>query len=377
MLKKAAIVLTTVTAFLLFLTPSYRAYRGSESLPGEIGDDAFWKMISEMSEPDGDFQFENFLSNELGYQYVIPELVGKTKPGGVYLGVAPEQNFTYIVALRPKLAFIIDIRRQNMIELLMYKALFELSETRAEFVSRLFARKLPQGLTETASAEELFEAFAKVRPDSAFFDQNLQEMRDLLLGKRRFNLRPSDISGNESLAYVYSVFRDWGPFLDYSAGGAGAGGNNPTYADLMVIDDGTGMQRSFLANEENYRFVREMEKRNLIVPLVGDFGGPKTIRAVAQYLKDHDATVTAFYLSNVEQYLFNNYKAGLFYENVATLPMDSGSTFIRSFSGNGFGGGFGGGRFRFESTLSSMMELIKEFKAGRVRQYGDVRDLSH
>ena len=137
---------------------------------------------------------------------------------------------------------------------------------------------------------------------------------------------------------MYSTFVDSGPGLDYATGGRGAGTNNPTYEDLMQIDDGTGQTRSYLANEENYRFVRDLQRRNLIVPLVGDFAGPKTIRAVGQYLKDHGATVTAFYVSNVERYLFSDYKAAEFYSNVGTLPLDSSSTFIRSFSGGGFGG---------------------------------------
>ena len=189
-------------------------------------------------------------------------------------------------------------------------------------------------------------------------------------------MKPPDLDGTFSIGYVYSTFVDAGPSLDYSTGGRGAGANNPTYADLMVIDDGTGENRSYLATEENYRYLRDMEKKNLIVPLVGDFSGPKTVRAVGEYLRDRNATVEAFYLSNVEQYLFNDFTSADFYNNVATLPLASSSTFIRSFSGGGFGGGFGGGQFRFVSTLSSMKTLLEEFKAGRVRQYGDVRMLS-
>ena len=372
-LTRLAVVVAATTVLLCAGPPSFRA---AEPLPAEIRDEAFWKMVVDMSEPDGAFQFENFLSNELGYQYVIPRLEQNTRPGGVYLGVAPEQNFTYIAAVKPKVAFIIDIRRQNMIELLMYKSLFEMSENRADFLSRLFARKRPEGLTERSTASELFNAYTSIRPDRDYYKQNIQAIRDLLVTTHKFGLRPADLEGPSSIEYVYAIFVEAGPYLDYTTGGRGVGGNNPTYADLMEIDDGTGTNRSYLATEENYLLVREMQKKNLIVPLVGDFGGPKTIRAIAQYLKDHDATVTAFYLSNVEQYLFNDYKSDDFYENVAALPLDSRSTFIRSFSGGGFGGGFGGGPFRFVSTLSSMTQLLEEFRAGRVRQYGDVRNLS-
>src|SRR6186997_107742 len=123
-LERFIVVCAIVCTVFCISTPAFHA---AESLPGQFSDEAFWKMITDMSEPDGYFQFENFLSNELGYQYVIPRLLQKIKPGGVYMGVAPEQNFTYIAALRPKIAFIIDIRRQNMIEHLMYKAFFEMS----------------------------------------------------------------------------------------------------------------------------------------------------------------------------------------------------------------------------------------------------------
>ena len=359
-------LLVVVTAVLLLATPAFRA---AETLPGEIPDESFWKMVVDMSEPDGSFQFENFLSNELGYQYVIPRLVQDTKPGGVYIGVAPEQNFTYIAALKPKMAFIIDIRRQNMIEMLMYKAIFELSENRADFVSRLFAKRRPDGLSERSTPAELFDAYRRVRADAALEKQNLQAIKTLLVAKHQFDLRAADLDGDRSIEYVYSTFVDSGPGLDYATGGRGAGTNNPTYEDLMQIDDGTGQTRSYLANEENYRFVRDLQRKNLIVPLVGDFAGPKTIRAVGTYIRDHDSAVTAFYLSNVEQYLFNDFRAGEFYENVATLPLDSGSTFIRSFTG-------GGGRFRFRSALSSIRMLLDEYKAGKIRQYGDVKDIS-
>ena len=98
------------------------------------------------------FRSDNFVSNEITFQWVIPDLLRTTKPGGVYLGVGPDQNFTYIVALKPKIAFIFDIRRQNMLTHLMYKALIEQSTDRADFVSRLFARPRPTGLDTASSA---------------------------------------------------------------------------------------------------------------------------------------------------------------------------------------------------------------------------------
>jgi len=346
--------------------------RAGESLPTEIRDDAFWKMVTSMSEPDGQFRYENFLSNEIQYQYVIPALKAKTKPGGVYLGVGPEQNFTYIVALQPKIAFITDIRRQNMLELMMYKAIFELSPDRADFLSMLFSRVRPAGLGEKSTVDQLFRAYLAASRDEALYQKNLKAIQNLLVQKHQFGLSLSDV---QNIAYVYSVFANDGPFLDYSSGGFGAApmGGMPNYSELMVAGDSKGEKRSYLASEENYRFIREMEMKNLVVPIVGDFAGPKSIRAIGQYLKERDATVTAFYLSNVEQYLYSDGKLLDFFHNVATLPMDNSSTFIRTFGP--VGGGFGGGR-GFESTLSSMMDLVKVCTSARGCDYSTVRQMS-
>src|SRR5262245_43611992 len=119
---QATVVLCLLVASFLLLPVSLKS---ADTLPAQLSDDAFWNMISEFSEPSGYFPYENFLSNEASYQMVLPQLMDVVPQNGVYLGVGPEQNFTYIAALQPQIAFVIDIRRQNMLEMLMYKALFE------------------------------------------------------------------------------------------------------------------------------------------------------------------------------------------------------------------------------------------------------------
>src|SRR5215470_18326492 len=212
-------------------------FRAAEPLPPQLTDEAFWKMITEFSEEGGFFRFENFLSNELGFQYVIPALKELTKPGGVYMGVGPEQNFTYIAALEPKMAFITDIRRQNMLELMMYKAFFEQSPDRAEFISRLFARKRPPQLDAKSTADELFLSFRNVQPDAELFRKNLDDLKNVLLKQHKFGLSDDDVSNIE---YVYKVFIEAGPDIDYQVGGGGGGGT-PTYMDLMTMNDGEGI----------------------------------------------------------------------------------------------------------------------------------------
>src|SRR3982751_3861452 len=126
-----------------------------QSVPARLADSTFWRLMQDYSEPWGTFRSENFVSNETSLQWVISELVRRIQPGGVYLGVAPDQNFTYITALRPAIAFIVDIRHQNAMQHLMYKALIETSNTRAEFLAKLFARGPLTGVDTTSSAGEL------------------------------------------------------------------------------------------------------------------------------------------------------------------------------------------------------------------------------
>src|SRR5215217_1570368 len=68
----------------------------AQNVPARIADSTFWRLVNEYSEPWGTFRSENFVSNETALQWVIPELAQQVAPGGVYLGVAPDQNFTYV-----------------------------------------------------------------------------------------------------------------------------------------------------------------------------------------------------------------------------------------------------------------------------------------
>ena len=404
---------------LLFVVPAFRAV---ETLPTQLSDSEFWGLIADSSEDGGTFLSENFLSNERGFQYVIPPLLQKIQPGGVYMGVGPEQNFTYVAAFHPKIAFVVDIRRQNMIEHLLYKSVFEMSPTRVDFLSRLFSRKAPAELTADSSADELFSAFASVPLDPEYHQKNLQSVKDLLWKQHKFGLTTED---QASLEHVYDAISKAGTTLGYSvsdpnyanrvistrildvATGAsdvavlragdletaiqlfrnfpvnpgapqGVGTTTkasvspfPTYTDLMTATDANGLNRSYLASENNYRTVREMQLKNLVVPLVGDFSGPKAIQAVGKYLSDHNATVSVFYLSNVEQYLTPTEKLKRFYENVATLPLNSSSSFIRSAQATGVQPGI------VQSYSSPIREVMDAVIEDRAVSFNDLLRLSH
>ncbi len=347
------------------------------SIPERIGDEAYWRMVTEFSEPGGFFRSDNFVSNEITFQWVLPELAKTTKTGGVYLGVGPDQNFTYIVAMRPKIAFIVDIRRQNMLHHLLYKSLIELSPERADFLSRLFSRPRPAGLDADAGSAALFQAFANAAPDSALFARNLAAVKDQLVGRHKFALTSDDL---RTIEYVYTAFFAAGPDLTYSFTMPGRGSSMmfygrrmPTYAELQMESDGQGAQRGYLANEANYRVLRDMERNNLIVPLVGDFAGDKALKSVGQYVKDNGATITAFYTSNVEQYLFQSDDWRRFFSNVSTLPLDSSSTFIRAvFNFNTAPNQTGTPGPRSRTMLAPIADQVRAFADGRLQTYWDV-----
>jgi hypothetical protein len=352
-----------VLLFIVLLVPGLS--RAADDLPARISDSEFWQLVTGLSEPNGRFQYENFLSNEFALQSVIPAITAKTQPAGAYIGVGPEQNFTYIAALQPKIAFIIDIRRQNLLEHLMYKAIFELSKDRADFVSFLFSRKRVSRLSAGSTAGELFTAYSQVQSDPRLFDQNLQRIISRLTMDHKFSLSDEDRNG---IRFVYMTFFRNGPALDYTVGGFYSFDSPPTYADLMTADDGQGQMRSFLATEGNYQIVKTLEARNLLIPVVGDFAGSKAVRDVGRYLAAHRARLTAFYLSNVERYLFDGTDTWRkFYVNVAILPYDADSFFIRSvFDAS----------YESASMLSGIDDIMTAFSEGRILTYLDVVRLS-
>jgi hypothetical protein len=212
----------------------------------------------------------------------------------------------------------------------MYKALFELSADRAEFVSRLFTKPRPARLTASTTVSDLMNAYWEVTTaDEAAYAANLRAIQQHLTKSHALPLSTEDLDG---IARVYRAFYWYGPRMTYSASttlNMAGDGRGSTYWDLMTQTDGNGQGLSYLGSEEAFAFMKELESKNLVVPVVGNFSGPKALRAIGAYLRQHDAIVTAFYLSNVESYLS---RAGTwlnFCANVATMPLDDGSVFIR------------------------------------------------
>jgi len=342
-----------------------------QDLPARLTDAEFWRLVTDFSEPNGFFNSDNLVSNEDTFQSVIPELTATVKPHGVYLGVGPDQNFTYIVALQPRMAFITDVRRGNLLVQLMYKALIELSADRVDFASRLFSRAKPARLAGNASPADLLLAVAAAPADEAAYQRNLRAITDILTARHGFALSAEDRAGIE---FAYQNFFAAGPQLTFVSNGGGGGRSRyPSYMELQVATDLAGVSHAYLATDARFQTLKVMQERNLIVPLVGNFAGPTAIRRVGAYLREHGATVTAFYTSNVEQYLFQDRLWEAFRANVAMLPLDGTSTFIRSC----FNSCSSPGGPRAVTLLDSMSDLLRDVAAGRVQSYWDVLNHSH
>ena len=293
------------------------------TLSHALDDRAFWALSESLSEPPGSFALsDNLVSNE-------PRLAENARSirrrGGVYIGVGPEQNFTYIARLRPSTAFIIDIRRENRSLHLLYKALFEISQDRADFVSRLFSRARPAG--PMSNARELFAKFAAQPASEELCRRTVTLVRERLVGAHRFPLSQSEL---DWIGQALHTFYRNGPDIHFwSSRPSAPDAVRPSYRQLVTAVDMSGQERSFLSEDEAFGFIKDLHARNKIVPVIGDFGGPAALRAIGQTVREQGDVVQAFYASNVAVYLTNR-QMGAFCASLATLPVAPGAWFIES-----------------------------------------------
>lgn len=334
-------------------------------IPERLSNREFWRVSAEFSEPAGFFNSDNLVSNEDTFQYVIPELTRTVAPGGVYVGVGPDQNFTYIAALNPAVAFIPDLRRGNLHVHLTYKALFALSADRREFLSRLFARATPAGLAATATAQDLMVAFTAAAPDQRLYDANLRAVLEYLARHRGAALDETDKAGVE---FVMSSFFVAGPDVTFVSNGGFRRSRYPSYAALQTATDLDGVERAYLSTEARFQRVKSLQARNLVIPVVGNFAGLKALPAIGAWVREQGGVVTAFYTSNVEQYLFQEGAWDRFRRNVASMPTDATSTFIRSC----FNSCTSPGGSRAVTLLDSVRDLLAAAASGRIQGYWDV-----
>jgi hypothetical protein len=312
----------------LSLSPSQTGcLHGPPLRASQVSSDEFGRLIQYLSEESGFFWSNNYISNETSYLHVLDQLERLQVRGGVYLGVGPNQNFTYIAHIRPQLAFIVDIRRQNMLEHLLFKALMEKAETRQQFLSFLTGRPIHgPPMPREGSIEELVGSIEKAAPDVTFFEARLEEALFSLRSRTEIGLSSGDLKEVER---IYRQFFLQGLEIKYDSWRAFF---FPTLKEFILETDLQGRRRNWLATHEGYQFVRDMQRTNRIIPAVGDFAGGQALRRLGEELHRRGETVSAFYVSNVEFYLFRQRKWLNFVDNVRQLPIDRRSVFIRAYA---------------------------------------------
>lgn len=330
----------------------------------------FSRLVRDLSEDGGYFRSDNFTSNETSYLHVVGKLRELGATGGAYIGVGPEQNFTYIAKVRPRIAFILDIRRQAMIQHMMFKAIFHLASSRAQYLSLLLSKPLPKDKAPSpdASVNEILSLISQAPADDLAYASNLAAIRKAI--KQDFQVQLSE-ADQTSLDYVYKNFRDDGLDIAYRMEGS-RGGWFPSLKDLIVQPDQHGKLGNFLATKEDYEFVRDLHRKNLVIPVVGDFAGKKALAAIGDYLRKGGFTVTAFYTSNVEQYLFQNGVFTGFAENVRKLPITDKSLFIRAVPNTRFTHPAQLPGHRTTTLLQQLTVFVKDFDEGRYQTYSDL-----
>jgi hypothetical protein len=355
-MKSGLIAAVTVAGLALAAAHAPRALADDPSLT----DHEFRSLITSLSERGGTFVTDNIVSNEIALQDVLPELERVHR--GAYVGVGPEQNLTYITALKPSIAFVVDLQRGNLLLHLMYKALIEMSTDRADFLSRLFARPRPSSVSSETSAAAMFDAYAAVPVSEQLAAATQQALMDRLTRVHGIALDEHD---REAIAKTYRALAKGGPNLRGDFGRSTSIPSwVPSYAEMHSQTASDGRTRSFLGSESNFATLKSYETRNLIVPIVGDFAGDKALRAVGDYLRRRGMKVGTFYASNVEEYLFRSDAWKRFFRNLALLPLDDNATLIRTYFTHGIEG--------MREFVDPIRPMLAAFDRGDIRSYDEV-----
>jgi len=337
-------------------------------------DSSFSALVARLSETGGYFDSDNIISNESSYLQVASQFAKVGTHGGVYIGVGPDQSFSYIALIRPSIAFMLDIRRDNLLEHLLFKSIFAQSRNRLEYLCRLFGKPIPADidLWNNRSASLIIGYLQQTPTDSASVQAYRRASNDRITAFRV----ALDARDRTTIDRYRAEFVADGLETRYSSLGRNNRMDYPTFGQLMLAADRAGKAIGYLAEEDAFQFVRSMQLRDRIVPVVGNVAGDKAVKAIGAYAREHGLKVSAFYLSNVEQYLitrdggFDEYAA-----NVKTLPHDSTGVIVRSYFGR-FGVAhplFTPGRGSISTSMIERFDsFLKRFQAGEIRTYPDL-----
>lgn len=359
---------------LLLLSPAVVGCqsRAAERVAAPI-DTSFSRTVERLSEPAGYFDTDNLISNESSYLHVLPRLAALGTRGGAYIGVGPDQNYSYIAAVRPEIAYVIDVRRDNLLQHLMFKALFERSNSRLEFLCRWLGRRPPADLAQWRDRpiDSIIGYLDRTPADTAFARA---EGEALVASAMRTGvpLSQADVS---TITRFHSIFVGGGLGLQFTSFGRAPRPNYPTLRQLVLERDDDGRQASYLVRDEDWRFIKSLHGANRIVPVVGNLAGTAAVPAIARDVRGRGLVLSALYTSNVEFYVWNEGQFAQFASNVAALPRDGRSAIIRSYFGRQLGDApLLTARRGYASVqlLQPVEDFVRRAESGAWRSYRDV-----
>jgi hypothetical protein len=369
------------TAFLLLaLAPTVLAYHaapvpaaGQPWMPADAivrADTAFARTIERLSEPGGYFDSDNLISNEASYLHVLGGLRQVGTTGGAYIGVGPDQNFSYIAHVRPRIAYLIDIRRDNLLHHLLYKALFAHARNRVEYLALLTGRPSPDDVLrwDDRSLADIVAYIDAQAPDPQLHRATAAHIRRTI---RAFGV-PLDTRDLDTIENIHRAFHDAALDLRFTSFGRGPRPYYPTLRQLLLETDRDGNQGSYLASERNFRFVKSLQQADRIIPVVGDLGGDHALRAIGADIRERGERVSAFYTSNVEYYLMGDRKFDSFLANLLSLPRDERSVIIRSYFSRGYPHPQSVPGFYSTQLLETLDAMIDAYENDGLRTYFDL-----
>lgn len=327
----------------------------------------FSELYVRLSEQGGYFDSDNLISNETSYLHALDALRAREVKGGAYIGVGPDQSFSYIAEIKPELAFIIDIRRDNMLQHLMFRSLFLRSRNRLEYLAGLIGAPLPPDVE--AWTNRSIDDIAVVLDETGRTPADFARWSALVLEDAKASgivLSENDLT---TLQRFHLEFHQMGLGIRYTSKNRPPRLSYPTLLQLILERDRSGAQASYLSSEERWRYVRDMHKSNRLLLVTGDLAGNHALRAIGSYLRERGIPVSAFYTSNVEQYLFQFGTFPQFAVNTATLPFAPNGVIIRSFFNRGGGHPFSVSGHMSVQLVQNASDFIDRAKNGGYGSY--------
>lgn len=292
----------------------------------------FATLVGRLSESGGYFDSDNIITNEASYLHVASQLTKVGVRGGIYMGVGPDQNFSYIALVRPTLALMVDIRRDNLLEHLLFKSFFLAARNRLEYLCLLLGKPVPRDIDRWTGRPigDLLAYINRTPTDSGAVRsaRTASNARIAAFGV------PLDARDRAAIDGYRAEFVASGLDTRYSSLGRNNRSDYPSFGQLIRATDRAGREIGYLADEDAFQYVRSMQQRDRIIPVVCNVAGATAMRSIARYATENGLVISAFYVSNVEQYLiqrdqgFDRYVA-----NLRALPHNGSSVIIRSYFG--------------------------------------------